>query len=578
MDRSSSLRDFTRSLSSAGKASKWTSCLASLETALQTALRLDAFALSAAMNACDRGGPWRWGLELQRALEERHLEVDTACVATAISSVARRHAWTGGVHLLEELRISTLPLSTTACANALRAFPHWQSALQLVFNALAQRLWPEPFLGNLLLTQMPKEASCLVQMRVLQIQLDVVSYNTMLSSCASWKDALQTFQLMSTHIQAPNSISQTCLIAACATAWRSALATTVSSSLSAHSAAAVAARRSGRWMVSLSLLTELKGRHIEGDTAAFNEEVNAQSASWSTALSRFHATGARDWGLPARDSVTVTVLLSALLKTLQWPIAMVLLEESAATGLAQDSVDDFAFLKAAVAAGEDHVVKKLLVRIPGSVTSWVSEATSISSAWSFFQAANTAAAGSLLLSRWPRWPLASAVLHELRGQGAEVDAVLAADLVRCSHSSSQWPGALELLKGMSSAELRLDVKSSNSIAASGTRRKWPFAKNCNKEEDASRLDGLRIKRASSSPRGSTSPGLGSRHWPVGSLCARCRRKWRDPHFTNRAWRIFLSPWLAILTVQRRRCHEDPPFAQEGQQVCQRTVGSGLGIC
>eukprot|EP00913_Durusdinium_trenchii_P010501 g9846.t1 len=272
----------------------------------------------------------------------------------------------------------------------------------------------------------------------------------MLSSCASWKDALQTFQLMSTHIQAPNSISQTCLIAACATAWRSALATTVSSSLSAHSAAAVAARRSGRWMVSLSLLTELKGRHIEGDTAAFNEEVNAQSASWSTALSRFHATGARDWGLPARDSVTVTVLLSALLKTLQWPIAMVLLEESAATGLAQDSVDDFAFLKAAVAAGEDHVVKKL-----------------ISSAWSFFQAANTAAAGSLLLSRWPRWPLASAVLHELRGQGAEVDAVLAADLVRCSHSSSQWPGALELLKGMSSAELRLDVKSSNSIAASG---------------------------------------------------------------------------------------------------------------
>ncbi|CAK9088372.1 Pentatricopeptide repeat-containing protein MRL1 [Durusdinium trenchii] len=382
MDRSSSLRDFTRSLSSAGKASKWTSCLASLETALQTALRLDAFALSAAMNACDRGGPWRWGLELQRALEERHLEVDTACVATAISSVARRHAWTGGVHLLEELRISTLPLSTTACANALRAFPHWQSALQLVFNALAQRLWPEPFLGNLLLTQMPKEASCLVQMRVLQIQLDVVSYNTMLSSCASWKDALQTFQLMSTHIQAPNSISQTCLIAACATAWRSALATTVSSSLSAHSAAAVAARRSGRWMVSLSLLTELKGRHIEGDTAAFNEEVNAQSASWSTALSRFHATGARDWGLPARDSVTVTVLLSALLKTLQWPIAMVLLEESAATGLAQDSVDDFAFLKAAVAAGEDHVVKKLL-------------ATSISSAWSFFQAANTAAARNM---------------------------------------------------------------------------------------------------------------------------------------------------------------------------------------
>eukprot|EP00913_Durusdinium_trenchii_P010502 g9847.t1 len=45
----------------------------------RTALRLDAFALSAAMNACDRGGPWRWGLELQRALEERHLEVDTAC-------------------------------------------------------------------------------------------------------------------------------------------------------------------------------------------------------------------------------------------------------------------------------------------------------------------------------------------------------------------------------------------------------------------------------------------------------------------------------------------------------------------
>lgn len=34
-----------------------------------------------------------------------------------------------------------------------------------------------------------------------------------------------------------------------------------------------------RWMVSLSLLTELKGRHIEGDTAAFNEEARRNDRS-----------------------------------------------------------------------------------------------------------------------------------------------------------------------------------------------------------------------------------------------------------------------------------------------------------
>lgn len=475
---------FTRSLSSAGRASKWKSCLQSLEKAFLSHLQLDAFAYSASINACDRGAKWPKALYLGRQMLLQTIQLDTACYAASLSLVARQERWPQAMQLMEEIRMKWLTPSITACANALMAFtyPQWQPALEAVFTAVTYwRLAPDPILANQLLNCVEaSETSVLRQMQLLKIQLDVVSYNALLSSAAAsaaWKGALEVMQRMATEDQASDHVSMTCLCAAAKNAQHWRLATQLADALAPTNSAATAARRAGRWRTSLALIADLQLRFAETDISSFNEEVGAWGvAQWPKALWLTFSKPKK-----SRDEVILTVLLSSLLGASEFAQALVLLEDPK---LRSDPINYQACLRTAVGEHEDEVVTTLLERLrreglplPSRCVSELLQQASRSISWRLFDAAPRAKGASLWLTRWPRWLDATRLIQSLGHNGLEADAVLAADVARCFFESSlPWLEAVATLTQMQRDHVRLDVKSSNSIADSGISAScWHFS-------------------------------------------------------------------------------------------------------
>eukprot|EP00434_Breviolum_minutum_P014239 symbB.v1.2.012556.t1/scaffold836.1/size159045/2 len=411
----------------------------------------------------------------------------------ASSRAAAATTSTGGYSLLcgeHQRRCATAPLASRhACDERdqveqvdsitdimwKRAFPtpsYWQSAFEVVFAVLTWRVTPDAFLANQLLNLCDLDAAFHVLQQIRpQIQLDVISYNVVLSLAsrnAAWHQAIQLAEVMATNDQALDDISATCLCDAAKKVqrWRCAASLAIGSeSLAPWNSVATAARRAQRWPESLALSTDLQQRFIETDLSSFNEEVGAWGLThWPKALSVAFSK--------PRDEVTLTVLLSSLLNARRFKEALVLLDDPT---LIRDPVNHYVCLRAALEAEEDEVVMNLLERLRfqgiSLVQHYVAELidqASRSMAWKVFRAAPGAKAASLWLIRWPRWSDASELLQILGQNAVDGDGVLAADVLRCFWEKSlPWAEGLAMLRQMWRNHVRLDVKSSNSIADSG---------------------------------------------------------------------------------------------------------------
>ncbi|CAJ1362634.1 unnamed protein product, partial [Effrenium voratum] len=216
-------------------------------------------------------------------------QLDTALAAAASSAIARRREWEKVVSLDVELRNLRLGGSVGFCSNTLQSLRHdWRKALQLVGLSLAANVRPDPLLGNGLLAACDESSgeAVLRQLPKMQLQVDVVSFNSVLSSL-SWHRGWALVQRMRRQLQEPDAVSRNCLCAVSdGYAWRWALSAACSAAKEGLSSAAAGLSRIARWPLSLALLAGASAKCTQLDVASFNVQVTAlaRGLRWQAAL------------------------------------------------------------------------------------------------------------------------------------------------------------------------------------------------------------------------------------------------------------------------------------------------------
>ncbi|CAL1133783.1 unnamed protein product, partial [Cladocopium goreaui] len=243
-------------VAAASAAKQWHSCLGHLEAFRSSYMQLNAYGFNSAMTGCARADCWAVGLLTLNAMQLWQIETQVItfnAIAACLRPVGR---WSAAIGCLDEACILNLQPNMVSYNTLLSQEQPWQNQFQLLERSLQRSLQSDAISWN----SMVSSEAWFVALDLLQclsrgIQLEVVAINAGSSSLASSSQWRQAVQLLSTACKGNIRVDAT-----------------------SHTAVSIACETSTQWSWALQTVSTSEGA-IPWDEAM----MGAAIAAWSGA-------------------------------------------------------------------------------------------------------------------------------------------------------------------------------------------------------------------------------------------------------------------------------------------------------
>eukprot|EP00435_Cladocopium_sp_Y103_P024120 s3437_g5.t2 len=358
---------------------------------------------------------WKEAVQLLDDLGQERDRVALNCTISACSAAAR---WQEATSLLSNDDVDCVSFAAAlgACAH------HWQRALQLLKGA-EETVAVDVGLYNAAIAILKNEQwqmalAVFQRLHLKKLQPDLLSFNTALSACASWRRWEEVLSLLDVQSRSPASPDAVGL-------------STAISSLPAR-----------QWATALQLFdaAEAKDTVLCGSAISVLSKASERLGRWQNALVLFFDMGR----LQVRpNTFTCSAALSACDKGLQWILALELLKRCR-----RDRLDGRAYCSALSACGKASQWPKALELFRQS------QLVDSSNLFTFNATLSACEKGQ-------QWPWTIQLLEEAKHHQLQPDLISFNSSIQAA--SLHWPTALRLFSNLQLAAHQPDTVSFNAV-------------------------------------------------------------------------------------------------------------------